>query len=85
MITSTRTTIKTSSEPAFHETLLTLDWAGRIWWKREFPFPKLRSRWLLIIFHANLHLELRLLVEGSMTSAAGELSLQEQFLAQEDD
>lgn len=51
----------------------------------EFPFSKLRSRWLLIILHAGLHLELHLLVEWSMTTAAGELSLQEQFLAQEDD
>lgn len=46
----------------------------------EFPFLKLGSRWLLIIFHANLHLELHLLVEWSMTTAGGELSLQEEFL-----
>lgn len=52
---------------------------------KEFPFSKLRSRWLLIIFHANLHLGLHLLVEWSMTPAAGELSLREQYLAQEDD
>lgn len=51
----------------------------------EFPFSKLGSRWLLIIFHGNLHLKLHLLVEWIMTAAAGELSLQEQFLAQEDD
>lgn len=39
------------------------------------PFPKLRARWLLIIFHANLHLELHFLVKRSM-AITEELCLQ---------
>lgn len=74
MVNSTMTIIKTSSELAFHAMLLT--GLGREDLEemrhdiKSSPFPKLRSRWLLIIFHANLHLELHLLVEWKESSVS---------------
>lgn len=80
MVNSTGTTIKMSRELAFHGTLLTGLGREHLEEMRDgmksSPFPKLRSRWLLIIFHVNLHLELHLLVEWSMAITEGELCLQ---------
>lgn len=67
--------------------LIKVHWAGLSWLDRHeleemrddiksSPFPKLKSRWLPIIFHVNLHLELHLLVEWSMAITERELCLQ---------
>jgi len=65
-----QTTITMSSDLALHGTLLT--GLGRKDLEeikddvKSSPFPKLRSRWLLIIFYPKLHLELHLFVEWTM-------------------
>lgn len=76
---STRTITKMSSELGFHRMPLIGQGREDLEEMRDdiksSPFPKLRSRWLLIIFHANLQLERHFLVEWSM-AVTEELCLQ---------